>query len=77
MENLQENLDRLLSQLVGVLHDDRRVTHKFIDSETTTKDPFSLGIHEIILGRLIGCPLILGDFVKCGEPIPEFNTLLF
>lgn len=53
-------------------------THKLIDSEDTTENPFPLKIHEVILGLLIlgpGCGAL--ERLECSESVSEFYALLF
>ena len=53
-------------------------THKLVDSKATAKNPFTLKIHEIILGLLIRGPSRGAlERLECGESIPEFYALLF
>lgn len=47
-------------------------THKLVDSKATTKYPFSLKIHEIILCLLICGPSSgASDRLECGKTILE------
>ena len=53
-------------------------THELIDSKATTKNPFSLKVHEIILGLLIRGPSWGAlERLECGESISKFYALLF
>ena len=52
------------------------VTNKLIDSKDTTKNPFPLKIHEIILGLLIrgpSCGALEG--LECGETVSKLYAL--
>jgi len=53
-------------------------THELIDSKATTKNPFPLKIHEIILGLLIRGPSRgTLERLECSESISKFYALLF
>ena len=53
-------------------------THELIDSKAATKNPFSLKVHEIILGLLI-CGPSWGalERLKCGKSISKLYALQF
>ena len=79
MEDLEEDFGRLSSQSVHVLDDEYGWgTHKLIDAEDPTKNPFPLKIQEIIL-----CLLIRGpsggalERLECGETGSKFYALYF
>ena len=78
MEDLEEDLGGLSltsgtswTMIVGD-------THKLINSKDTTKNPFPLKIHEIILGLLILGPS-WGAFEKleCCNSVPKLYALFF
>ena len=78
MEDLEEDLSWLPLQSADVQIITENDAHELIDAKATTKNPFSLEIHEIILGFLVHGPSFgTPKRFESGESIPELYALPF